>query len=500
MARQYANATTVTATQTTVSTVLPDRCTNFDATQTCSFNGDYGNCLSRSGDSYCRCNNGPQYLSCVSSAIGSSSCTGVVGDWNDFQRTWLLGSCSAPPSSVMAILPQPSTVELSTEPVAITTPPVPITILPPEVVPVTYQPSSGGNLLAGDCSSTTFSVINAGDVMFYAPIVGCNANRPECCPWLVSGTPVAGSTPAPTTAGPNARDLQRVAAAAGQFPVPADGQLQTLPRCPNDFYSVSGQCCPNGYFKFTREMAAQTPCFSSLVAKASPPVITVGAPGVPPSTNVATSALVNIALAMSYQVDPEPTPTPSSSGLSQGAIIGIGIGAGILGILLIAMIACLVVRARKNKRKQQQPVPSAQMVNNPFADAPGLGGGNVDPNSYNTQQGMTYKAGYHAPLGSPPPPSMTTSPAPYGAANTIVSSASRYTPTVASSAYSTLPEGQTDQVHNAGQGGYNNGVWGEREYSQGGGQGQWAQGQSQGWQQRWQGQGGQGGGYGGGGY
>ncbi|KAK3987524.1 hypothetical protein QBC44DRAFT_383175 [Cladorrhinum sp. PSN332] len=498
MIRQYGNDTATVTTQTTVSLVNPDKCTKFDATQTCSSKGDYGSCLSRSGDAYCRCNNGPQYLSCVSSAIATSSCSGAVGDWDGFERSWLLGSCSAPPSSVMAVLPQPSTVQLSTEPVAITTPPVPITDLPPAVVTVSYQPSSGGKLLEGDCSSTSFSVINAGDMMFYAPIVGCNANRPECCPWIVSGSAAQAAT-AGATAGPSNQDINRVAAAAGQFPMPENGQISILPRCPNDYYSVSGLCCPNGYFKFTREMASQTPCFSSLVVKASPPVITVGAPGVPTNTGVPTSALVNIALAMSYQVEPDPAAS-SSSGLSQGAIIGIGIGAGILAILIIGLVACLIVRARRKKRKNgAQPVPQMAQ-DNPFADAPGLGGGVVDPNSLHAQQGMTYKPGYHAPPGSPPPASPAPQPGGYAA---TVSSA-RYTPTVVST-LSELPEGQNAQVHNPQQ--FNNGQWAEREHSQGPyghsrgwsdgsqasqgqGQGQWAHGQSQGWERRWQGQGG----------
>ncbi|KAK4163848.1 hypothetical protein QBC43DRAFT_334971 [Cladorrhinum sp. PSN259] len=513
-ARQFNNTTTATAetenpdktetSLTTLSLVNPDKCTKFDATQTCSAKGEYGSCLAKSGEPYCRCNNGPQYLSCVSSAIATSSCTGVVNDWDGFERSWLLGSCSAPPSSVMAVLPQPTSVSLSVEPVTLTTPPVPVTDLPPAVpTTVFYQPSSGGKLLEGDCSSTSFSVINAGDVMFYVPLVGCNANRPECCPWIVSGR-AAGqvATDQQTTAGPNTRNF--VAAVAGQFPMPQDGQLIALPKCPNDYYSVSGMCCPNGYLKFTRLMASQTPCFSSLAAKATPPMITVGAPGVPPqNSSIPTSALVNIALAMSYQVEHElPPSSSSSSGLSQGAVIGIGIGAGIGAILLIALIACLVVRAR-SKKKTHQPVPQMVNTENPFADAPGLGGGVVDPVSpgygQGQQQGMTYKAGYHAP-SSPPPPS---SPTPLGGSYApTVGSSHRYTPTVVSIPASELPDPQQAVVgqHGYGQGHarqFSNGSWAEREHGQGTyghvrGYSDGSQGgqQSQGWQQGGQARGG----------
>ena len=81
-------------------------------------------------------------------------------------------------------------------------------------------------------------MVDAGDMVFYAPIVGCNAARPECCPWVASGKAMA------TATGPSEDQINRVAAAAGQFPKPENGQLSLLPKCPNDYYSVSGLCCP----------------------------------------------------------------------------------------------------------------------------------------------------------------------------------------------------------------------------------------------------------------
>ncbi|KAK4460467.1 hypothetical protein QBC42DRAFT_298538 [Cladorrhinum samala] len=476
LGRQFSNTTVITLggptteettaeATTTAALAGPSKCSNFDATQTCSSKGDYGSCLARSGEAYCRCNNGVQYLRCVSSAIATSSCSGIVQDWDSFETSWLLGSCSAPPSSVMVQLPQPTTVTLSLAPVTLTTPPAPITQLPPPVVTsIAYQPSSGGKLLEGDCSSTSFSMVDAGDMVFYAPIVGCNAARPECCPWVASGKAMA------TATGPSEDQINRVAAAAGQFPKPENGQLSLLPKCPNDYYSVSGLCCPNGYFKFTRPVASQTPCFSSLSAAAIPPVVTVGDPGVPTDTNRPTSALVNIAMAMSYDVEPE----PSSSGLSKGAVIGIGIGSGILFILLAALAACLILRARKNRRRRQ-PVPQS-VQENPFADAPGFGGGVVDPSYAHGGQGMTYKSGYHAPPGSPPPvPSRTgggpsQGPGMGGYAPTV--SSARYTPTVVSAAYSDLPGGQSAQVqnvqHQQGQQQFGNSAWAESGHGQAG--------------------------------
>ncbi len=102
----------------------------------------------------------------------------------------------------------------------------------PTATPV-YQ--DGGELLAGGCSSTSYTLISDRDVVLYAAFVGCNADRPQCCPWSVS-------TGAVTSAG------NRVAAQPGQFPVPAANAKDGLERCPQDYYSVSGQCCPKYVF------------------------------------------------------------------------------------------------------------------------------------------------------------------------------------------------------------------------------------------------------------
>lgn len=51
----------------------------FKGFQTCSSTGDYGSCLSSTDASICNCNNGMQYLDCVSAAIATSSCEGAVG-------------------------------------------------------------------------------------------------------------------------------------------------------------------------------------------------------------------------------------------------------------------------------------------------------------------------------------------------------------------------------------------------------------------------------------
>lgn len=62
----------------TTSARGPD-CAKFSGFQTCSANGDYGSCLTTAQPSLCNCDNGIQYLDCVSTAIVSSTCVGSVG-------------------------------------------------------------------------------------------------------------------------------------------------------------------------------------------------------------------------------------------------------------------------------------------------------------------------------------------------------------------------------------------------------------------------------------
>ncbi|KAK0631119.1 hypothetical protein B0T17DRAFT_487134 [Bombardia bombarda] len=85
--------------------------------------------------------------------------------------------------------------------------------------------SGTGQLLAGACTSTSYTLIDGGDTVYYAAFIGCDRSRPECCPWSVSNV---------------AADI----IGAGQFPVPANNGQAVLRGCPDDYYAVSGLCCP----------------------------------------------------------------------------------------------------------------------------------------------------------------------------------------------------------------------------------------------------------------
>jgi hypothetical protein len=97
-----------------------------------------------------------------------------------------------------------------------------------------------GDLLQGPCSSTGFTLVDASSTVYYAGFVGCNKDRPECCPWAVAST---GTTPAPgaatDAAGANAKDSNSY-----DFPRPANNDLAQLASCADDYYSISGGCCP----------------------------------------------------------------------------------------------------------------------------------------------------------------------------------------------------------------------------------------------------------------
>ncbi|KAK1756557.1 hypothetical protein QBC47DRAFT_187621 [Echria macrotheca] len=289
----------------------------------------------------------------------------------------------------MAQLPQPATVQVDLTPVNIVTPPATAVLTTSNHV---AQPSSTfagtGQLLSqSDCSSTSYTLVKAETVVYYAAFVGCDASRPQCCPWSVS---VDGSA---TTTGA-LDEGNRVAGGPGQFPIPANGIQALLNRCPDDYYSVSSQCCPNGYYKFTSRIAFQTPCFSFLKTPIKPPALTAGLAGNPTDTNLPTSAVVNMAWAMGFNVSDAAQPP-----LSKGAAIGVGVGAGVFGLGLIALAVFVCLRVRRNKKQALEGGAGPGQ-----AQQPGMG-------QVAAAQGTMYQQGYHQaapgspPVSSPPLPS-----------------------------------------------------------------------------------------------
>jgi len=283
------------------------------------------------------------------------------------------------------------------------------------------------------------------------------ADRPECCPWSVSveGSPTGGATEGARVAGldgsptSTSNEGNRVAGGAGRFPVPASGVQALLSRCPDDYYSVSGQCCPNGFYKFTRQIAFQTPCFSSFAEKITPPILTAGLMANPTNTELPTSAIINVALAMGYSVSDGATPP-----LSKGAAIGVGVGAGVFAIALVTLTVWVFFRVRRNK--QNAAVAPAREVQHSYHDR--------DPKSP-ASVGMTYPQGYisppvASPTGSPPGPG---GPGQYGHVRQFsdgsqtggsVGHARQFSDASISSAGWTKPSQGEQEYGHQGQGGY----------------------------------------------
>lgn len=107
-----------------------------------------------------------------------------------------------------------------------------------------------GSLLAGDCSTAGFTLVDEGSTVYWAGFVGCVSDRPECCPWTVANSGPGGDGPhgnAPaTTTGDGASPTGNTNDVA--YPQPADSDQAILKQCADDYISYSGGCCPKYVF------------------------------------------------------------------------------------------------------------------------------------------------------------------------------------------------------------------------------------------------------------
>ncbi|KAM7216660.1 hypothetical protein V8F06_007975, partial [Rhypophila decipiens] len=287
----------------------------------------------------CYCNYGMGLLDCYYDKMGTcASQLYGTGEWRNYQTSFFSEHCGTIPPSAFAQIEAPSVVPLSFTKAKIVTTPGRVAI------PTNVEPkySGSGQLLAGACSaSTDYTLVNAGATVYAAGVVGCNGNRPECCPWKVGEMGSAGG--AAPAGGTEDQGKNRVGV---DFPQPENNAQAVLSGCAQDYYSVSGGCCPVGYWPFTAAVGGQTPCYSE-VNRMTVGTVTVGAEDEKAKdTSKPTSAVVNIVWSMRYQVE-----DTSSGGLSTGAKAGIGAGVGIVAIALIGLGAWFFWRRRKNKKQ-----------------------------------------------------------------------------------------------------------------------------------------------------
>ncbi|KAK5087042.1 hypothetical protein LTR05_004213 [Lithohypha guttulata] len=87
--------------------------------------------------------------------------------------------------------------------------------------------SFGGNaLLTGSCTVPVFAqVTETSGAVLQFPQVGCALNRGNCCPYDPS-------------------------------------EFAGLTKCPSDYTTTAGACCPNGYSIYSTAIGAETPCYS----------------------------------------------------------------------------------------------------------------------------------------------------------------------------------------------------------------------------------------------
>jgi hypothetical protein len=232
-------------------------------------------------------------------------------------------------------------------------------------------------------------LLNDTQTAFFVPFVGCDGQRPECCPFTANNIQVGGATSGGTvtltatgTATPTQSQLTVGASSLG-YPVPlASDQHATLARCPDDYDDFNTACCPKGYAPFTRAVAGQTPCYSSLSRFGTAAVTMTAGVDYPtgiaagqqhPTTDSAasgasilststtpagptfpTSAVVNVVWAMQYPK------TPSSSSLSAGAIAGIAVGSIAGGGAIVLIVVYFLWRRKKRRINSSAIPPSAQ--------------------------------------------------------------------------------------------------------------------------------------------
>ncbi|KAK4042798.1 hypothetical protein C8A01DRAFT_13595, partial [Parachaetomium inaequale] len=142
-------------------------------------------------------------------------------------------------------------------------------------------------------------------------------SQPECCPF----TPAASSQ--------------------GVYPRPHDAKDAVVSRCPTDYYSVSGSCCPSAYTPWTAALGGATPCYSTISAATTPSPPPAGDAVAPRATRPTVTVTATV-FAMRYAV------TDDGAALSPGAIAGIIVGGVVLAGLVLGLYMVCCRRRRAN--------------------------------------------------------------------------------------------------------------------------------------------------------
>ncbi|ETN37739.1 uncharacterized protein HMPREF1541_07362 [Cyphellophora europaea CBS 101466] len=174
---------------------------------------------------------------------------------------------------------------------------------PPSFSGATVTASFGGApLLTGTCSNPYFALVtNAAGTTIQYPAVGCGPHQQSCCPYSF---------------GSNAR----------------------ISRCPQDYFTTSGGCCPIGYQVYYTGIGAQTPCYSI----PSTPLV--------PATTRTDTARFSLVSQTIFAQKFELAGQAGGDGLSTGALIGVIAGPVVFSLLVINFVIFFMLRRRKVRR------------------------------------------------------------------------------------------------------------------------------------------------------
>jgi len=108
--------------------------------------------------------------------------------------------------------------------------------------------AGSGDLLREYCLTPEYTLLD-GPTAYWAPVVGCVSNKPDCCPFPIpvmsSTATVTGSVPPAVTIVAPGSDASATPTTDGVFPSAISPDQATLERCPDDYTSVSNGCCPS---------------------------------------------------------------------------------------------------------------------------------------------------------------------------------------------------------------------------------------------------------------
>jgi hypothetical protein len=106
--------------------------------------------------------------------------------------------------------------------------------------------TGSGDLLQGYCATPDYTLLD-GPTAYWAPVIGCGSDKTDCCPYYTANTATATAitvtivSTITVNVGPGGTTYSGVQT----YPVPVSMDVATLTRCPDDYQTVSGGCCPS---------------------------------------------------------------------------------------------------------------------------------------------------------------------------------------------------------------------------------------------------------------